>query len=209
MNKICSKCNIEKRLAEFYKDKNAKGGHRTICKACDISRRMAFAKANPVQNSALKKRYYNNNLDKIRKQAYIYRDSGQAAEWQRNHYYKNRDTILEKARIKDKERRETDILYKLRRITSNRITTAIIRQGFKKKSKTATMLGCDWLELKAYLESNFLPGMSWDNYGKWHIDHIKPCCSASNIEELEKLQHYANLQPLWAEDNLKKSGKYL
>jgi len=49
--------------------------------------------------------------------------------------------------------------------------------------------------------------MSWDNYGEWHIDHIIPLCSATTVEELEKLCHYTNLQPLWAEENLFKGGK--
>jgi hypothetical protein len=51
--------------------------------------------------------------------------------------------------------------------------------------------------------------MSWDNYGKWHIDHIIPLSSANNEDEVYKLCHHTNLQPLWAEDNLKKSNKIL
>lgn len=52
--------------------------------------------------------------------------------------------------------------------------------------------------------------MSWDNFGEWYIDHIKPCCSfdLTDIEQQKKCFHYTNLQPLWAIDNLKKSGKY-
>jgi hypothetical protein len=49
--------------------------------------------------------------------------------------------------------------------------------------------------------------MSWDNYGQWHIDHIRPISSFKQ-EEWEQINHYTNLQPLWAEDNLKKSNKY-
>ena len=50
--------------------------------------------------------------------------------------------------------------------------------------------------------------MSWDNYGLWHIDHVKPLCLANDNNELIKLNHYTNLQPLWAEDNIKKNRKY-
>jgi len=62
------------------------------------------------------------------------------------------------------------------------------------------------------LETKFLEGMDWDNYGiyGWHIDHIKPCSlfNLENIEEQKKCFHYTNLQPLWAIDNLKKGNKY-
>jgi hypothetical protein len=51
--------------------------------------------------------------------------------------------------------------------------------------------------------------MSWDNYGSWHIDHIIPLSSAKNIEEISKLCHYSNLQPLWASNNLSKGNKII
>ena len=63
--------------------------------------------------------------------------------------------------------------------------------------------------LKEHLELQFVDGMSWDNRSEWHIDHIIPLSSAKTDEEIYKLCHYTNLQPLWAEDNLKKSNKIL
>jgi hypothetical protein len=81
--------------------------------------------------------------------------------------------------------------------------------GFSKKSKAFDILGCSAEEFKIYMESKFQPGMSWKNntrYG-WHIDHIIPISSAQNEEQAIKLNHYSNLQPLWAIDNLKKSNK--
>jgi hypothetical protein len=63
-----------------------------------------------------------------------------------------------------------------------------------------------------YLEKQFAPGMTWENYGidGWHIDHIIPLSSAKgDLDQLKKLCHYTNLQPLWAEDNLKKSNRLI
>jgi hypothetical protein len=69
------------------------------------------------------------------------------------------------------------------------------------------MLGVSYPEFISYFERLFVEGMSWDNHGEWHIDHIIPLSSVNTEEELIKLCYYTNLQPLWAEDNLKKGSK--
>jgi hypothetical protein len=78
-----------------------------------------------------------------------------------------------------------------------------------KKNKTRELIGCNIDFLMGYLEKQFQNGMSWENYGKWHIDHIRPLSSfdLTNPEDQIKACHYSNLQPLWAEDNLRKSDK--
>jgi hypothetical protein len=70
-------------------------------------------------------------------------------------------------------------------------------------------LGIDYDELKIYFESLFTEGMSWDNIGIWHIDHIIPLSTAKTEEDVIRLCHYTNLQPLWGEDNIKKGDKIL
>ena len=79
-----------------------------------------------------------------------------------------------------------------------------------KSAKTHHLLGCTFEELKMHLESQFVNDMSWDNMGKWHIDHIVPLAAFDlTKEENQKLAfHHTNLQPLWAIDNLKKGAKY-
>ena len=69
-------------------------------------------------------------------------------------------------------------------------------------------IGCNIQYVREWLEYNFTNEMNWDNYGDWHLDHIKPLCLSENYEDLIRLNHYTNLQPLWAEDNLKKNRKY-
>jgi hypothetical protein len=80
-----------------------------------------------------------------------------------------------------------------------------------KTNKTFDIVGCSPEFLKEHLEQQFTEGMSWDNHGLygWHIDHKIPLSSANTEEEIYNLCHYSNLQPLWAEDNLKKSNKIL
>ena len=80
---------------------------------------------------------------------------------------------------------------------------------YKKSKKTEEVLGCTIKEFTIYLQSLFLKGMNLDNYGKWHIDHIIPISSAKSEEEIIRLNHYTNFQPLWAEDNFKKSNKII
>lgn len=88
-----------------------------------------------------------------------------------------------------------------------RTTAAFRARGFKKGSKTATLLGCEWEFLKAHIEAQFKGGMGWENRRLWHIDHIIPLSSAKDEESMTKLCHYSNLQPLWGKDNISKGAK--
>lgn len=84
-----------------------------------------------------------------------------------------------------------------------------------RKSKSLELLGCSIEECRKYLESKFLPGMTWKNSGngknKWNIDHIIPCSAfdLSYYEQQKLCFHYTNLQPLWCEDNQKKGDKLI
>lgn len=84
-----------------------------------------------------------------------------------------------------------------------RITNSI-NQRYKKNDKTEKILGATIDQVRSHLESKFTEGMEWSNHGKWHIEHICPCSQAQNEEELIKLQHYTNLQPMWGDDNFAK-----
>jgi len=80
--------------------------------------------------------------------------------------------------------------------------------NLSKKNTTFDIIGCTPEYLKEHIETQFTEGMSWELIGKYiHIDHIIPLCSAKTEEEIYKLCHYSNLQPLWAKDNLLKGTK--
>ena len=117
-----------------------------------------------------------------------------------------REQNLSRARYK---RMREDISRKLKVDLRCRLNRAL--KGNYKAGSAVRDLGCSVEEFKAHLESQFLPGMSWNNHtiGGWHIDHIEPLSkfNLSDIEELKQACHYSNLQPLWAKDNLKKGDK--
>lgn len=120
---------------------------------------------------------------------------------------KNKDKINEYRRNYQKERLKNDPLFKLKSSIRNRINLSFKRGGFTKKSKTGEILGCSFEEFRLYLEPLFTENMNWENQGEWHLDHIIPVSLAETEEEVIKLNHYTNFQPLWAEDNIRKSNK--
>lgn len=110
----------------------------------------------------------------------------------------------------ERNRRKNNIEYRLKINLRNRISEILHN---KQRDKSISLLGCTFGFFKDYLESKFLSGMSWENYGYngWHIDHIIPCdyFDLTKPEEQLKCFHYTNLQPLWGVDNLRKSNKLL
>lgn len=108
-----------------------------------------------------------------------------------------------------------DPSYRMRLIVCSRTSRILAAAGILKKDRSADLLGCSAEKFKAYIEQQFLPGMTWDNHGTyknggpmtWHVDHITPLASAKSYEDLKKLFHYTNQQPLWAIHNMKKSDK--
>ncbi len=100
-------------------------------------------------------------------------------------------------RAKFKRRRETNPLFVLSSRIRSRMHNALKREGFKKSAPIASILGCDWPTIKAHIESQFAPKMSWDNRHLWEIDHVIPLGSAASEEEIIKLSHFSNLAPMW------------
>jgi hypothetical protein len=84
------------------------------------------------------------------------------------------------------------------------------RLAVRKEGHTIELLGCSLEKFLGHIESQFQKGMTWDNYGQWHVDHIRPCYSFNIMDKREQRVcfHYTNLRPLWAKENLKKGRKY-
>jgi len=176
--KVCSKCEIEQSLSDFHKCKHSIDGYQSSCKSC----RNTFAKNK-----------YDPNKEKERK---------------RLQYLKDPNKEKERTRYNQSKRMIVDPSFKLAKRLRSRLSNAL--KGNQKTGSAISDLGCTIKELKIHLESKFKLGMTWDNYGEWHIDHKKPLASfdLSNPQQFKEACNYKNLQPLWAEENLKKSDKY-
>ena len=120
---------------------------------------------------------------------------------------KNRIKYNHYARCYQRDRKQSDPLFKLKCNLRRRTNKCFKAKSWNKNTKTQEMLGANYEVAFKHIESQFKNGMSWDNHGDWHIDHIIPLSLATTEEEMIKLCHYTNLQPLWAEDNLIKSNK--
>ncbi len=123
----------------------------------------------------------------------------------------NREIANERSRKRNAKRYSFDIQFKIAVCLRRRLYMAV--KGNHRSGLAVKELGCSIEEFKIYIESKFLPGMSWDTWSKngWHIDHIKPLNSfdLTDQEEVKKACHYTNLQPLWAFDNCSKGSKYM
>tara|TARA_R110002126_G_scaffold62700_5_gene161285 strand:+ start:4398 stop:5198 length:801 start_codon:yes stop_codon:yes gene_type:complete len=156
-----------------------------------------YRKKNKEYHTEYGKQYYENNKQKLKE----YRENNQ----ERIKYF--RENYKERKNKLRRDKRKVDPLYKMKDNLRARTRSAFKNKRYYKTSKTQEMLGVDWEVCKAHIERQFTKDMNWSNYGEWHIDHIIPLASASTEEELKKLCHYSNLQPLWAFDNLIKSAK--
>lgn len=99
--------------------------------------------------------------------------------------------------------------YRIAHANRVRLGIALRNAGADKKTTTTKLLGCSIARWRKHLENLFLPGMSWDNYGEWHVDHIIPV-SRFNLATLSGQKaafHFTNTQPLWAADNMKKGDR--
>jgi hypothetical protein len=124
-------------------------------------------------------------------------------ERRRQWYEDNKEAINKR----HQDRKKNDPVY--RAVCNMRTYMGLILKGTAKCESQMKLLGCTRDHYLHHMEAQFTEGMSWDNYGEWHQDHIQPCASFDQTDpEQQKIcWHYTNFQPLWAEDNLRKSDQ--
>jgi hypothetical protein len=152
-----------------------------------------------------KRGYYQRNKIRIHKKNIKNRDVRRA--YNKIYYSKNKRKLNQYRTKYLGQRYKTDVLFKVKSLLRGRLYDVCKRKNLI-KPRTMKLLGCDLKFFKLYIESQFKPGMTWNNHGKWgwHIDHIIPLDVAKTSDDMEQLCHYKNLQPLWWYDNLSKSG---
>lgn len=226
--KKCARCQRVKFLDEFSKATSRTDGLHIYCKLCDQQRSKETYQRTKEQVNERSRNRYQRDKEKIlarNRRGYIQH----RGEWlaQRRQYRaehkeeakKQRQQSRITDRVRDRKyqqhRRKTDSLFRITSSLRTRLNNALKATSFRKTSKLFQYLGCTLEELKVHLEKQFKEGMTWDNYGPyrdngyttWQMDHIIPLSSATTEEELYKLCHYTNLQPLWAATNREKSDK--
>jgi hypothetical protein len=215
--KICNKCGIEKEYNEFYKHKRYKDGLEANCKFC--KKLYQFENKETIQKN--KQIYFIENKMRFKeyKEKYKLENSEKLKlsnkKWYDKWYEKVKSSeelnkeYKEKKNNYHKYKMSNDVVYRIKNLTTGIISKSFKQNGYTKKSRTYEILGCSFEEFKIHLESKFESWMSWDNRGKyngdfkygWDIDHIIPLASAKTEEDIIRLNHYTNLQPLCGKIN--------
>jgi hypothetical protein len=157
-----------------------------------------WAENNREKSNAIKKRWHERNLEKVKAKG-------------RNYLKNNREKIYLRHNEYRKKKYDTDELFKLSCAIRNSVAKIARRVRVKKGKTSLEYLGCSLEEFKVHIESQWQEGMSWENHGfdGWHIDHIKPIdWYIKHSDDPWQANHYTNLQPLWAEENMSKSNKF-
>lgn len=205
--KRCPRCTLDKPTELFGMARQRKDGRRVYCRACESELKKAKLLRDPEAARAPSRRWAAANRERV-------------CERSRGWYEKNKVRRLETAKrwqeANPEKVRQAQTLRRatpecrIKRTISNRIRCFV---SGKAGRKTIDLIGYTAEELKAHLERQFLPGMTWANYGDWHIDHIIPVAAfrfaSIDDPEIRRAWSLPNLRPLWAKANLQKRDKVL
>lgn len=195
--KICNICGIEKPLDEFTNTKyKGEVKKRPTCKKCTSLRVKEWVNKNKERRSEYVKNYSEKNKEYIKNKSRIY-------------YYNNTKKVIDYNVSYKRNRRLNDDLFRLSENIRKSIGKSFANKNNRKNLKSELILGCTFKDFKLYIESKFEPWMTWENYGiyngelncGWDLDHIIPISSAKTEEDIIKLNHYTNFQPLCSYNN--------
>jgi hypothetical protein len=222
--KTCKRCNLEKLILDYHLKKGVKSGLTARCKACVAEVKKIKKLENPEREKTWSLNSRIRNAAAIKKRHKEWREKNKAYvhEKMKNWYYLNREYSIKKAcewsknnkekrnirnKKRAKERRKEDSLYKLKSNLRARIYFILKFNRLNKEESSRNILGASYLTVKKHLEKQFKKGMTWDNYGEWHVDHVIPFKTAKTEDDIMNLCHYTNLQPMWGKENMSKGGK--
>ena len=197
--KHCPTCDSWKALSEYNKQSSSWDKLARMCRICYCE-----YKNNKRKNDG---RY--NQSDILYRQKY--EQSGRRKEVSKIRYEAKKNEIIKKCVAYNKKKYNTDPYFKVVFSIRTRVSKLLKQKNADKYNKFYNYLGCSKEEFILYFQAKFKEGMTWENQGEWHIDHIKPCAlfNLLNEDEKKKCFHYTNLQPLWASENLSKGCKYV
>lgn len=204
--KKCTKCGTIKELDCFRQIKLKSGNmsYRGQCKECE--KEYQKSEKGLMKSRDRCKKYYEKNKTKMRsRRKEYYKENAEECRKHRREYYKNNKDAEKERR---KEYRKNNVQLRIKENISRRLRS-LVREC--KEKTTLEYLGCDIDFFKNYISTMFVEGMSWDNYGEWHLDHIKPCShfDLTTQENIYKCFHYTNYSPKWAFDNLSKGDRFI
>lgn len=215
----------------YYTGKPCRHGHDSYryakegkCSDCVKIKASAHKEANKARYKANEKKYYADNQGRLKEKARVYREQNpeKVSACKKRCYQKNKPppkppapkaaTRRQTRKELNKyfcERRKRDPAFKISAYMRNMLRRVLVRSGHQKIGKTTDLLGYGAKDLIRSIESKFLSGMSWENYGEWHIDHKRPLSVMIKEGETRPaiLNALSNLQPLWAADNISKGAK--
>ncbi len=198
--KKCSKCGEVKPISECHKSKISNDGYNWRCKSC---------------RNELNKKWYRKNKQVVRERMKKWRlvNKEKCREISKKWRQKNILDVRKKESERQRERykkNKNNPNYILNKKISNLIRQSL--RGNKNGWHWEDLVGYTLEDLITHLENQFVDNMTWDNYGEWHIDHIRPIASfnftSHKDKEFKECWALGNLQPLWAEKNLRKSNRY-
>lgn len=210
MEVISRKEAIEKGLKVYFTGKPCKYGHVAeryvsigYCVECSRVREQRD------KRKEYRKKYYKNNAEQKKEWQKQWREEN--PEYNKQYYNDNKEVINEYDKHYRRLRYATDEDFKTSRICRNMLKRTLKATSSTKGSRTYELLGYCNEELKTSIESKLLPGMTWDSYGDWHIDHIYPVARhiRDGVEDPDIINALDNLMPMWAEHNLEKGDRTL